>query len=84
MWLSVAHYSPAFCHRARLQEVPLPPAGRVEVQYSIGDRVLTFTRPPANNPIASATLPYRTALECLDIENLLTLFSCILLEQQVE
>ena len=35
-----------------VMEVPLPPPGKVKVQYQIGDEELTFARPPRNNPIS--------------------------------
>ena len=36
-----------------------------------------------NNPIAFVDLPFKEAFECLSPENMITLFTCVLLEKQV-
>jgi hypothetical protein len=58
--------------------------GKVEVQYLIGySTTITFRRPPRNRRISSMGLPFREVFECLDFDNLITLFRCVLTEKQV-
>lgn len=66
-----------------VSEVPLPPAGRIRVQYQVGDTELTFTRPPANNPISWTDIGFQQVFECLDLQNILLVFSALLTERQV-
>lgn len=42
-----------------MDEVPAPPAGRVEVHYILADQVISFKRPPANNPTMWSGVPFR-------------------------
>ena len=66
-----------------INEVPLPPPGKAEVQYGIADKILTFTRPPLNKPILDVDLPFRRVFECLTPSTIITLFTCLLLEQKI-
>ena len=64
-------------------EIPAPPPGAYEVQVQILDRTIRFWAPPAKLPIAFVALPYRTLLECLDLDNILHVWYCLLLERKV-
>ena len=64
-------------------EVPLPPAGRVEVQYQIANDTLTFCRPPPNRRCSPMGLPMHDVFECLSLENIVTIMSAIMLERQI-
>ena len=66
-----------------INEVPLPPPGKAEVQYGIGDKIISFTRPPLNKPILDVDLPFRRVFECLNPSTILQLFTCLLLEQKI-
>ena len=66
-----------------VSEVPLPPAGKVEVQYTIGSAAVSFRRPPKNRRVSAVGMPFREVFECLDLPNILTLFRCVLLERQI-
>ena len=66
-----------------INEVPLPPPGKAEVQYGIADKTLIFTRPPLNQPILDVDLPFRRVFECLTPSTIITLFNCLLLESKI-
>jgi DENN (AEX-3) domain len=54
-----------------------------EVQYRMGASELLFTCPPPNKPIAWSALPFETLFQCLDNDNVVTVFECLLLERSV-
>ena len=64
-------------------EVPLPPAGRVEVQGVAGNDAIVFRRPPRNRRVSAVNLPCREVFEALDIPNLITLVRCLLTDKQI-
>ena len=45
-----------------LNEVPAPPQGRVEVHYILADQVISFKRPPANNPTMWSGIPIQPGM----------------------
>ena len=55
--LSILHH--------RFSQIPLPPAGRVEVLFQIGSTTVTFRRPPKNRLVSPLDLPFREVFECL-------------------
>ena len=61
----------------------MPPKGLNTVEYSIGERVLSFRRPPANKPISALDIPFHTVLEAVDIDNIIKIVSAILCERQI-
>eukprot|EP00299_Pterocystis_sp_00344_P015263 c7611_g1_i2.p1 GENE.c7611_g1_i2~~c7611_g1_i2.p1 ORF type:complete len:847 (+),score=174.92 c7611_g1_i2:30-2570(+) len=65
-----------------LFEVPLPPLGRIKVHLSMANKLLTFTRPPPN-ALPMADFPMEYLFYCLDIDNILTLMTCVLLERKM-
>ncbi len=66
-----------------MTEVALPPAGRVAVQHIIGAHLIVFQRPPANRRLSPLGLEFQEVFECLDVENIILLFRCLLAERQV-
>ena len=38
-----------------MREVPVPPRGRIRVQFTISDCTISLTRPPLNDPLADAS-----------------------------
>ena len=68
-----------------IDEVPSPPAGRVDVTYYLGEeqQAITFRCPPANEPNVWSGLPLSPLFECLSTENILSLFALVLTERQI-
>jgi DENN (AEX-3) domain len=64
-------------------ELPAPPPGAFEVQTTILDSVIKIWSPPHNLPIAWVSLPFRSLFECLDIDNIILVWHCMVLERQV-
>jgi DENN (AEX-3) domain/uDENN domain len=64
-------------------EIPAPPPGAFEVQINILESVIRFWSPPANLPIAYVSIPYQVLFNCLDIDNILHLWYCLIMEQKV-
>ena len=64
-------------------EIPAPPPGAFEVQINILESVIRFWSPPANLPIAYVSIPYKVLFDCLDIDNILHLWYCLIMEQKV-
>jgi hypothetical protein len=64
-------------------ELPAPPPGAFEVQTTILDSVIKIWSPPHNLPIAWVSLPFRSLFECLDLENIVLVWHCMVLERQV-
>ena len=78
MTVPLERYIANFC-----AEVPAPPPGSFEVQTTISNSVIKLWSPPHNQPIAWVSLPFRHLFECLDIENIVTIWHAIALERQV-
>ena len=53
----------------------MPPQGIYTVDYTIGDKTLTFRRPAANRPISAQDIPFNTVLESIDIDNIIKIVS---------
>jgi len=66
-----------------MTEVPLPPAGRVTVQYMVmpDTPTIAFQRPAPNRRVDPWELDYRTVFECLDLDNIVLLLRCMLVER---
>eukprot|EP00937_MAST-01D_sp_MAST-1D-sp2_P006441 g6441.t1 len=65
-------------------ELPAPPRGLLQVQYATPTgHVLTFARPPANDPLSSSPLPFAVAFDLLPADTLLRLLAAALLERQI-
>ena len=66
-----------------MSEVPLPPAGKVAVQYVIGSADVTFQRAPLNKRLSPIGLQFQDVFECLSVPNIELIFRCLLTERQV-
>lgn len=67
-----------------LDDIPLPPSGKMEVSYFIGTEVVHFTRPPCNEPqVWSMNMALQPLFECLSLQNILTILTAILSERQI-
>ena len=64
-------------------EIPAPPPGSFEVQTTILDSVIKIWSPPNNLPITWVSIPFGFTFECLDINNIITVWHCLTLERQV-
>lgn len=66
-----------------IDDVPAPPAGRVDVTYYMGEKAISFRCPPANEPNVWAGLPLFPLFECLSPDQVLSLIACVLTERQL-
>ena len=64
-------------------EVPAPPPGAFEVKLSILNEEMRFWAPPADQPIAYVSLPFKVLFECLDIGNVLFAWYTLACERKV-
>jgi len=64
-------------------EIPAPPPGAYEIQVSILDSSIRFWAPPAKLPIAYVALPYQILFEFLDIDNILSVWTALIVERKV-
>jgi hypothetical protein len=78
MVLPVERYILNFC-----SEIPAPPPGSFEVQTTMIDSVIKIWSPPSNMPVQWVSLPFGPLFECLDIDNIILVWHCIVLERQV-
>ena len=76
--LPIERYITNFC-----SELPAPPPGSFQVQTTILDSVISIWSPPHNMPIAWVSLPFSHLFQCLDVENVLTVWTALALERQV-
>jgi hypothetical protein len=65
------------------EEVPAPPPGVFEVQLSILGTMIRFWAPPANQPIAYVSLPFKVLFECLNISNIMYTWYSLACEHKV-
>lgn len=78
MSLPIERYITNFC-----SELPAPPPGSFEVQTTILDSVISIWSPPNNMPIAWVSLPFSHLFQCLDVDNVLKVWTALALERQV-
>lgn len=78
MMYPVERYIANFC-----AEIPAPAPGSFEVQTTILDSVIRIWAPPHNQPIPWVALPFAHLFECLDVDNIIKVWHCLALEQQV-
>lgn len=64
-----------------LYEVPLPPPGRSLKFYGVYEPVICQRPGPSELPLSD--YPLREAFELLGLENLVQVFTCVLLEMQI-
>eukprot|EP00762_Andalucia_godoyi_P002307 ANDGO_07626.mRNA.1 DENN domain and WD repeat-containing protein SCD1 len=64
------------------EEVPVPPMGKIAVQYTIGHLHLSIARPPRNDfPLSE--IPITQVFECLSIQNVIKVVTAVLLERKM-
>jgi hypothetical protein len=78
MTLPIERYITNLC-----AEIPAPPPGSFEVQTTILNSIIKIWSPPHNQPIAWVSLPFSHLFECLDIDNIVLVWHCLVLERQV-
>jgi len=78
MTLPMERYITNFC-----SEIPAPPPGSFEVQCTILDSIIKIWSPPHNQPIPWVSLPFSHLFECLDVDNIVLVWHCLVLERQV-
>jgi hypothetical protein len=66
-----------------IDEIPLPDEGKLLVQYEVGGKTSNFFRPTDQHPPLVDKEGIENVLKCLDIDNILEVFSGILLEKKV-
>ena len=76
--LPIERYITNFC-----SELPAPPPGSFQVQTTILDSVISIWSPPHNMPIAWVSLPFSHLFQCLDVQNVLLVWTALALERQV-
>jgi len=64
-------------------EIPAPPPGAYEVQVNILDSTIKIWSPPAKLPIAYTALPFQIVFECLDLDNVLKVWSAMVMERKI-
>ena len=78
MTLPIERYITNFC-----SEIPAPPPGSFQVQTTIMDSIISIWSPEHNMPIQWVSLPFSHLFQCLDVENILTIWTALALERQV-
>ena len=76
--LPVERYVMSLC-----KEIPVPPPGSFEVQANVLNSSIKFWAPPANQPIAWASLPFSHLFSCLSIDNIVLIWHALTLERQI-
>jgi hypothetical protein len=66
-----------------MNEIPVPPCGKIKVQFSLANTRIIFARPPVNSPLSFTNFPFNYLFVFLDVENIVLIFEHLILEQQV-
>ena len=66
-----------------IDEIPLPDEGKLLIQYEIGGSTTSFYRPIDQHPPYVNKLDIENLMKCLNIDNILEVFSAILLEKKI-
>lgn len=68
-----------------IDDVPAPPAGKIDVIYYLNEHhFISFKCPPLNVPSTYIKgFPLQPLFECMHLHNILTLFACVLTERQI-
>jgi hypothetical protein len=66
-----------------IDDVPAPPAGKIDINFYINEKMVSFKCPPINQPTTWSSLPIEPLFECLSPENIISLFQMVLLERQI-
>lgn len=65
-----------------IHEVPVPPRGRIEVQFSCGDNVITISRPMPNE-LPLIDVDVAKVFQLLSLDNVLAVFLSMICEQKI-
>ena len=66
-----------------LQEVPLPPPGRVDIRYFMPNNFKFLISRPPPNKLPMVDFSYRPLFTCLSVENIIIVFQCLCAELTV-
>ena len=66
-----------------LQEVPLPPPGRVDIRYFMPNNMKITLSRPSPNKLPMVDFSYRPLFACLSVENIIVIFQCLCAELTV-
>lgn len=66
-----------------IDDVPIPPPGKVDVNYFIGDISIKFQCPPINEPNVWTGFPLFPLFSKLSVENVCAVFALLLVERQI-
>jgi hypothetical protein len=66
-----------------MNEIPVPPCGKIKVQFSLANTKIILARPPVNSPLSFTNFPFHYLFVFLDVENIVRIFEHLILEQQV-
>lgn len=66
-----------------VDDIPVPPPGRVDIKYFIGEDTITFACPPLNEPNTWFGYSIFPLFECLSAENVIYLLTLLLTERQI-
>lgn len=66
-----------------VDEIPLPDEGTLLVQHEIGGQTASFYRPTDQNPPVVDKEEIENLFKCLDVENIIEIYSSLLLERKV-
>ncbi|KAJ3671152.1 hypothetical protein LUZ60_008578 [Juncus effusus] len=87
--LFVVCFSPSGCSKPvweiinyMVSKVPLPTPGKVRVLFSLENRLLSVEAPPKET-LPHADISFQPLVQCLDVDNLIQLFTAVLLERRI-
>ncbi len=66
-----------------IDDIPSPPAGKVDITYFLCDLPISFTCPPLNEPNVWTGFPLFPLFECLSSVNICHVLAVILIERQI-
>eukprot|EP01039_Chlorochromonas_danica_P007170 gene7170-7932_t len=66
-----------------IDDVPAPPAGKIDIIYYMNEEAITFQCPPLNLPSNWLSFPLTPLFQCLSMHNLLSVFTALLIERQI-
>jgi hypothetical protein len=81
--LTDAMNAPIERYVVNLYEIAAPPPGSYEIRLNILDSTIRFWAPPAKLPIAYTALPFQILFECLNVDNVLLVWTAMLVERKI-
>ncbi|KAL6005913.1 Scytalone dehydratase [Asimina triloba] len=73
LWDIIAHM---------VMNVPLPTPGKDRVLFAVENCLLSVTAPPKDG-LPHADIPFQPLFQCLDVDNVIKLFTAVLLERRI-